>query len=81
MRALVRTIHVPASYNYEAIFYGVMAANHPELMHSYPNPLVDYIPKATQYAAAKSERVLNITCPGLHYPDVLAPWGYDDPQR
>jgi hypothetical protein len=69
---------VYADYNYEAIFYGIMAANHPSLMASYPNPMLDYIPKAEAYAAAKAQHVLNITCPGLHYPDVLAPWGFEE---
>lgn len=62
-------------YNYEAIFYGVMSSNHPELMIPYPQPMLDFMPSAHKYAAAKSQLALNITCGGLHFPDVLAPWG------
>ena len=40
-------VDVGADYNYEAIFYGVMSSNHPELMLSYPSPMLDFIPKAT----------------------------------
>lgn len=63
-------------YNYEAIFYGVMSSNHEELMLSYPEPMLDFMPSATAYAEAKSQLVFNKTCPGLHFPDVLAPWGF-----
>jgi hypothetical protein len=62
----------------EAIFYGIMSSNHPELMHSYPNPMLDSMPSAREYAAEKAQLALNITCPGLHYPDVLAPWGVSE---
>ena len=33
-----------------AVFYGVMASNHPELLRSYPNPILDFVPSAKQYA-------------------------------
>lgn len=46
-----------------------MSSNHPELMSSYPNPMLASMPLAHAYAAAKSQIALNITCPGLHYPD------------
>lgn len=62
-------------YNYEAIFYGVMSSNLPELMNSYPNPMLASMPLARKYAAEKAQIALNISCPGLHFPDVLAPWG------
>ena len=78
-----------------------MSSNHEELMHSYPNPMLDSMPLASKYAgeptwnisstsvcflfrsvserldhtAEKAQLALNITCGGLHYPDVLAPWG------
>ena len=55
-----------------------MSSNHPELMHSYPNPMLDSMPLAHKYAAEKSQLALNITCGGLHYPDVLAPWGVSE---
>ena len=57
---------------------GVMSSNHPKLMHSYPNPMLDSMPLAHKYAAEKSQLALNITCGGLHYPDVLAPWGVSE---
>lgn len=62
-------------YNYEAIFYGVMSSNHPEQMLSYPNPMLDFMPSARQYATAKSMENVGRPCGGLHFPDVLAPWG------
>jgi hypothetical protein len=62
-------------YTDEAIFYGIMSSNHPELMLSYPNPMLDFIPSAKQYAAAKSMENVGRACGGLHFPDVLAPWG------
>ena len=65
-------------YNYEATFYGVMSSNHPEMMRSYPNPLLDFMPSARKYAAEKSQTSVGRTCPGLHYPDVLAPWGFQE---
>ena len=37
-------------YNYEATFYGIMSSNHEELMHSYPNPMLDSMPLASKYA-------------------------------
>jgi hypothetical protein len=70
-------VHVLAD-NYEAIFYPVMSSNHPELMLSYPEPMLDSMPLAHAYAAQKSELALNITCGGLHFPDVLAPWGVSE---
>ena len=48
------------------------------MMLSYPNPMLAFAPKAKLYAAAKSQLILNRTCPGLHYPDVLAPWGFQE---
>lgn len=57
------------------VFYGVMSSNHPELMHPYPNPLLDFVPSAKQYAIERSQASLNRTCGGLHFPHVLAPWG------
>jgi hypothetical protein len=69
-------------YNYEAVFYGVMSSNHPELMRSYPNPVLAFVPSAKHYAVKRSEANLNRTCSGLHFPHVLAPWGvpqYSDP--
>ena len=65
-------------YNYEAIFYGVMSSNHPEMMRSYPNPMLSYAPLAAEYAATKSKLILGHACPGLHFPDVLAPWGFQE---
>ena len=62
-------------YNYEAIFYGVMSSNHPDQMLSYPNPMLDFMPSARQYATAKSMENIGRPCGGLHFPDVLAPWG------
>ena len=35
------------SDNYEAIFYGVMSSNHPELMTPYPQPMLDFMPQAS----------------------------------
>lgn len=61
--------------NYEAIFYGVMSSNHPELMQSYPNPILAFAPSAKQYAVKRSQANLNRTCHGMHFPHVLAPWG------
>ena len=66
------------SDNYEAIFYGIMSSNHPEMMRSYPNPMLSYAPLAAEYAATKSKLILNKTCPGLHFPDVLAPFGFQE---
>ena len=62
-------------YNYEAIFYGVMSSNHPEMIASYPQPMLDSMPLAEEYAKARSELALGKACAGLHYPDVLAPNG------
>lgn len=61
--------------DYEAIFYGAMSSNHPELMRTYPNPLLDFIPQAERYAIERSQASLNRSCSGLHFPHVLAPWG------
>jgi hypothetical protein len=44
-----------------------MSSNHPELMSSYPNPMLDAIPNAEKYAAVKSQEIVHRTCPGLHY--------------
>eukprot|EP01046_Picozoa_sp_COSAG06_P050994 COSAG06_NODE_8217_length_2234_cov_1.994848_1_plen_89_part_00 len=52
-----------------------MSSNHPELMRTYPNPLLDFIPSAEQYAIERSRASLNRSCSGLHFPHVLAPWG------
>jgi hypothetical protein len=52
-----------------------MSSNHPEQMLSYPNPMLDFMPSARQYAAAKSMENVGRSCGGLHFPDVLAPWG------
>ena len=52
-----------------------MSSNHPELMRTYPNPLLDFIPLAEQYAIERSQASLNRSCSGLHFPHVLAPWG------
>jgi hypothetical protein len=49
-----------------------MSSNHPELMASYPNPMLDFIPSAKQYAAAKAMENVGRVCGGLHFPDVLA---------
>lgn len=32
-------------------------------------------PRDDRYAAARSQQALGKVCPGLHFPDVLAPWG------
>ena len=32
----------------EATFYGVMSSNHPEMLDSYPNPMLDFMPLASQ---------------------------------
>ena len=61
--------------DYEAIFYGAMSSNHPEMMRTYPNPLLDFIPSAEQYAIERSRASLNRSCSGLYFPHVLAPWG------
>jgi hypothetical protein len=37
--------------------------------------MIDFIPSAKQYAAAKAMENVGRSCPGLHFPDVLAPWG------
>ena len=55
-----------------------MSSNHPEMMWSYPNPMLDYMPEAAKYAKAKAMLSVNRSCPGLHYPDVLAPWGVSE---
>ena len=52
-----------------------MSSNPPELMRTYPNPLLDFIPLAEQYAIERSQASLNRSCSGLHFPHVLAPWG------
>jgi|EP01047_Picozoa_sp_COSAG01_P016398 hypothetical protein len=52
-----------------------MSSNHPELLQAYPNPMLDFMPSARAYAKAKSMENVGRPCPGLHYPDVLAPWG------
>ena len=31
-----------------------------------------------RYAAARSQQALGKTCPGLHFPDVLAAWGFPE---
>jgi hypothetical protein len=74
----VRVLTFDSRFSYEAIFYGIMSSNHPELMQSYPEPMLASMPAAHAYAAAKSELALNISCGGLHYPDVLAPWGVSE---
>ena len=30
------------------------------------------------YAQAKARQALGHSCPGLHFPDVMAPWGYQE---
>jgi hypothetical protein len=60
-----------------ATFYGLMSSNHPELMASYPNPMLDAMPSARKYAAKKGMEVVGRNCSGLHYAHTLGPWGYD----
>ena len=37
--------------------------------------MLDFMPLAEQYAKIRSLEAVNKSCPGLHFPDVLAPWG------
>lgn len=38
------------NYNHEADFLGLYSSNHLETAYNYPDPLIDYLPKAKDYA-------------------------------
>lgn len=57
------------NYNYEAAFYGVITANHPELTDGYAAPLEDFIPEGRRFAREF------LGCRGIYYPVSLGPCG------
>ena len=63
------------NYNYEAPFYALAAANHPELLECYASPLNDFLPVAKRYA----EEYLGIR--GAYYPVGIGPLGLETDLR
>lgn len=71
----IRTDDVPwhgdyhLNYNYEAPFYGVFAANHPELADGYEAPLLRFMPQGERNAREY------LSCRGIYYPVGIGPLG------
>lgn len=58
------------NYNYEAPFYPVFSANHPELADGYMQPLLDMIDKGRDFAKLED-------CKGIYFPVSFGPKAYD----
>jgi hypothetical protein len=58
------------NYNYQCPFYGVFSSNHPELVLSYFDPILQWVPNGQKMAA-------QFGCPGVHYPGHIGPWGLE----
>ncbi len=56
------------NYNFEAPFYGVYAANHPEISLPYYDALNQSIPSGESNAARHGWK-------GIHFPASIGPWG------
>ena len=71
----IRTDDVPwhgdyhLNYNYQAPFYGVFAANRPELSDGYEAPLLDFMPEGERNAREY------LGCRGIYYPVGIGPKG------
>lgn len=63
------------NYNYQAPFYALSAANHPELIECYSSPINDYLPLAKRW----SEEFLGIK--GSLFPVGLGPLGLETDLR
>ncbi len=57
------------NYNYQAPFYGVFAANRPELSDGYEAPLLDFMPEGERNAREF------LGCRGIYYPVGIGPKG------
>lgn len=57
------------NYNFQAPFYGVFAANHPELSDGYEAPLLDFMPEGERNAREF------LGCRGIYYPVGIGPKG------
>lgn len=57
------------NYNYQAPFYGVFAANRPELSDGYEAPLLDFMPEGERNAREY------LGCRGIFYPVGIGPKG------
>lgn len=71
----IRTDDVPwhgdyhLNYNFQAPFYGVFAANRPELANGYEAPLLDFMPEGERNAREY------LGCRGIYYPVGIGPKG------
>lgn len=71
----IRTDDVPwhgdyhLNYNFQAPFYGVFAANRPELSDGYEAPLLDFMPEGERNARDF------LGCRGIYYPVGIGPKG------
>ena len=63
------------NYNYEAPFYALTTANHPELLACYNAPLNDFLPIAKRYA----ETYLGVS--GAYFPVGIGPLGMETDVR
>ena len=57
------------NYNFQAPFYGVFAANHPELSDGYEAPLLSFMPEGERNAREF------LGCRGIYYPVGIGPKG------
>ncbi|MBQ7543281.1 MAG: hypothetical protein IJT44_13425 [Clostridia bacterium] len=57
------------NYNYQAPFYGVFSANHPELSDGYEAPLLAFMPEGERNAREF------LSCRGIYYPVGVGPKG------
>lgn len=58
------------NYNYEAPFYCVFSANHPELAACYMQPLYDMVEKGRAFAKGEN-------CKGIYFPTSFGPKGLE----
>ncbi len=61
------------NYNFQCSYFGIFAANHPELAIPYYDAVLDFIPRARKMAQEHC-------CRGVHYPTHIGPYGLCDPR-
>ena len=61
------------NYNFQCSYFGIFAANHPELAIPYYDAVLDFVPRARKMAREHC-------CRGVHFPTHIGPYGLCDPR-
>ena len=59
------------NYNFQCSYFGIFAANHPELAIPYYDAVLDFLPRARKMAQEHC-------CHGVHFPTHIGPYGLCD---